>query len=58
LEETPEGVIFRRDTDRIEWMAHFLIRLDLPVSVLQPPELPHVLREIASKALQIAGEAA
>jgi predicted DNA-binding transcriptional regulator YafY len=58
LEETPDGVLYRRDTDRLEWMAHFLIRLDFPISVLQPPELPAVLREIASKALQIAGEAA
>lgn len=57
LEETPEGIIFRRATDRLEWTAHFLIRLGFPVVVLQPKELRQVLHEIAAKALEIAGEA-
>jgi predicted DNA-binding transcriptional regulator YafY len=56
LEETPEGVIFRRATDRLYLAAQMLIRLDFPVVILQPEELKQVLREISAKALQIAGE--
>jgi predicted DNA-binding transcriptional regulator YafY len=56
LEETPEGVIFRRATDRLYWTAQMLIRLDFPVVIRQPEELREVLREIAAKALQMAGD--
>ncbi len=54
LEETPEGVIFRRATDRLQWTAERLIRFDFPVVVLKPDELRQELREIAARALQIA----
>ena len=56
LEEAPGGVIFRRSTDRLLWTAEMLLRLEFPVVVLQPEELRQVLREIADRALQIAGE--
>jgi predicted DNA-binding transcriptional regulator YafY len=58
LEETPEGVIYRRSTDRLDWTAERLISLDVPVVVLAPERLRQVLRGIAARALQIAGEQA
>jgi predicted DNA-binding transcriptional regulator YafY len=56
MEETPEGVILRRSATQLEWIASFLLSLDIPVQVLQPPELRKILKEIAAKALRIAGE--
>ncbi|NJO81850.1 MAG: YafY family transcriptional regulator [Blastochloris sp.] len=56
LEETNEGIIFRRTTAQLEWVAHVLISLDFSVSVIQPVELREMLRHIAMKALRIAGD--
>lgn len=54
LEETDEGIIFRRATTQLEWVAYVLIGLDFPVSVVQPVELRRILRQIAIKALKLA----
>ena len=57
LEETDKGIIFRRATTQLEWVAYILVGLDFPVSVVQPIELRGMLRQIAMKALQIVGDA-
>jgi predicted DNA-binding transcriptional regulator YafY len=56
LEEVQDGVILRRSATQLEWIASFLLSLDFPVRVLQPPELRAILLAIAVKARQIAGE--
>jgi predicted DNA-binding transcriptional regulator YafY len=55
LEETEDGVILRRAVRQLEWMAYFLIGLDFPVVVIEPQELRDVIRQIAHKLLQMAG---
>lgn len=54
LEETEDGVIFRRAAPEIDWIAHFLLWLDIPIVVLEPPELREKLRQIGEKALNLA----
>jgi predicted DNA-binding transcriptional regulator YafY len=56
LEPSEQGVIFRRTASQLEWIAHVLISLDFPVHVVQPVELRDMLRQIAVKALRMAGE--
>ena len=56
LETTEQGVLFRRSATQLEWIAHVLINLDFPVHVVHPVELRHLLREMAAKALRMAGE--
>jgi predicted DNA-binding transcriptional regulator YafY len=56
LEPSEQGVIFRRTASQLEWIAHVLISLDFPVHVVQPAELRDMLRQIAAKALRMAGE--
>jgi predicted DNA-binding transcriptional regulator YafY len=56
LEPAENGVIFRRSASQLEWVAHILLTLDFPVHVRQPAELREMLRRMANKALQIAGD--
>ena len=56
LEETEQGVIFRRAALELEWVAFFLMCLDFPVIVIQPDALRETLRQMATKALQMIGE--
>lgn len=56
LEQSGQGVIFRRTATQLEWIAHVLINMDFPVHVLKPDELRDMLRQMAAKALGIAGE--
>jgi predicted DNA-binding transcriptional regulator YafY len=58
LEQSERGVIFRRAAYQMEWIAHFLLNVDFPVQVIQPVKLREMLRQIAVKALQIAGDEA
>jgi predicted DNA-binding transcriptional regulator YafY len=53
LEETDEGVIFRRQGYELEWIAYFLIHLDFPVFVRQPPELRDLVRQFSERALRM-----
>jgi predicted DNA-binding transcriptional regulator YafY len=53
LEETRQGVIFRRAAIHLEWVAFFLMCLDFPVVVIQPAILRETLREMATNALQM-----
>jgi predicted DNA-binding transcriptional regulator YafY len=57
VEESEEGVIFRRTaSNQLKWIVYFLLNLDFPVSVIQPQALRDMLRELAARALQIAGD--
>lgn len=54
LEETADGVVFRCNSRRLEWVAHFLAGLGCPVVVREPPELRATLRELAARVSQMA----
>lgn len=56
LEETPQGVLFRRAASDVGWLAHFLLWFDLPMVILQPPELRQTMRQLAARALRMAGD--
>lgn len=56
LEETEQGVIFRRGALHLEWVAFFLMCLDFPVVVLRPDTLRETLRQMATNALQMVGD--
>ncbi len=58
VEETEQGVIFRRAAYQLEWVAHFLLFLDFPVTVLRPLELREMLRKIAVRADQMLEDGA
>jgi predicted DNA-binding transcriptional regulator YafY len=55
LELSEDGVVFRRAATQLEWIAHILISLDFPITVKQPVELRDMLRQMAARALQMAG---
>ncbi len=55
LEETDEGIIFRRAAYPTDWIAHVLLSADYPVIIRQPQELRETLRQFAERALQMAG---
>jgi predicted DNA-binding transcriptional regulator YafY len=57
LEATPEGIILRRAARQLEWMTYFLLGLEFPVVILQPPELRATVRQIANRLLHMAGDA-
>jgi predicted DNA-binding transcriptional regulator YafY len=54
VEEVDGGVLFRRAPYQLEWVAVALINMDFPVIILQPDELREKVRQIASRAAQIA----
>lgn len=54
LEAAEGGVIFRRSASQLEWVAHILLTLDVPVHIRQPAELRDLMRQIADKALRMA----
>lgn len=56
VEQTEDGVIFRRGSQQLEWVAHWLLWLDFPVHVIQPPELRAILERFAEKAKRMVGE--
>jgi len=58
LEESEQGVIFRRAARQLEWVACVLICLDFPVLVVQPVALRAMLRQMAAKALAMVGDEA
>jgi predicted DNA-binding transcriptional regulator YafY len=55
LEEAPGGVVLRAGTDSLDWLARFLVSLDLPFVVRRPPELRDALRRLASRVAELAG---
>lgn len=56
LEESGQGVIFRRAAHQLEWVAFFLMGLDFPVVFVQPVALRERLRQMAAKAAQMVGD--
>jgi predicted DNA-binding transcriptional regulator YafY len=55
LEETEQGVIFRRAALHLEWVAFFLMCLDFPVVVVRPRALQETLQQMAARAIQMTG---
>src|SRR5205814_1435448 len=56
VEQTERGVIFRRATNQLVWIAHALINLDFPIRIIKPVELRDLIQQIAMRALQITGD--
>jgi predicted DNA-binding transcriptional regulator YafY len=56
LEETDEGIILSPAAHNIPWAASLLLNLDIPMVILESDELRTRFRDIAAKALQIAGD--
>lgn len=54
LEQTPQGVLLRRSANEVEWFAHILLWLDLPMEVLRPAELRQTLRDLAKRATRLS----
>ncbi|MCA0453151.1 MAG: YafY family transcriptional regulator [Chloroflexi bacterium] len=57
LEETDDGVILRRGTSEMHWIAFFLLSMDFPVQVIQPAELIELLKRMGNRAHEIAAQA-
>jgi predicted DNA-binding transcriptional regulator YafY len=56
LTATPAGVLFQTHHDHLPSMARYLIGLDLPFVVHQPPELRAALLELAAQITQMAAQ--
>ncbi|HKW23541.1 MAG TPA: YafY family protein [Ktedonobacterales bacterium] len=54
LTETPKGALFRGEYEDLTGMARYLMALNIPFSVHEPPELRDALRRLADQMLQIA----
>ena len=55
LTVTPAGVVFRCQTDDLLYMARYLLALNLPFAIQQPPELRNAFLQLAEQMTQIAG---
>lgn len=56
LTATERGTLFRCTSDNLKWLARTLVRLELPLTVLSPPELKTILRDLAIEVARMAGE--
>jgi hypothetical protein len=54
LTATPEGTLFECDTDDLASMARYLMALNLPFVIHEPPELREALLGLAKQISQIA----
>lgn len=54
LEPSPQGVIFRRTTAQLEWVAHMLLSLPVPAQVIKPLELRALLQAMSERAARLA----
>jgi predicted DNA-binding transcriptional regulator YafY len=54
LTETPGGVLFQCDTDDMTYMARYLMALNLPFVIRDPPELRAALLQLAEQMTRIA----
>jgi predicted DNA-binding transcriptional regulator YafY len=50
------GTLYRRTTDNLDWLARGLVRLELPLTVLNPPELKSTMLDLAREVERMAGE--
>lgn len=56
LEPAPQGVIFRCTTGQLEWIAHMLLALKVPASVIKPTALRTLLRAMSERGAQLAAD--
>ena len=56
IEQTEDGVLMRRGSYQLQWVAHWLMGLDFPVKVIQPVELQDMLRQFSDRARAMIGE--
>ncbi|HEX5166211.1 MAG TPA: YafY family protein [Thermomicrobiales bacterium] len=49
------GTLYRRTTDNLDWFARGLVRLEMPLTVISPPELKTRLRVLAREVERMAG---
>jgi predicted DNA-binding transcriptional regulator YafY len=56
VEESENGVFFRRSIAQMEWIAHLLLTVDFPVHVIQPVELKDMIRQMARRALAMVSD--
>jgi len=54
LTTTPDGVVFQCQTDDLLYMARYLMALNLPFAIQQPPELRNAFLQLAEQMTQIA----
>jgi predicted DNA-binding transcriptional regulator YafY len=54
LTSTPTGILFQTHHVHLPTMARYLVGLDLPFVVHQPPELRTALQHLAEQIMQIA----
>lgn len=54
LTSTPTGTLYQERYDDLESMARYLMALDLPFVVHQPPELRETLRRLGERMIQMA----
>lgn len=54
LEPVSNGVMMYSWADGLDWMARYLVGLNLPLKVIQPPELRDALQQLASRIMQMA----
>lgn len=53
LEETEDGIIWRRDTYELNWIAYLLLQFDFSVTIHRPAELRDMMQHLAAKALRM-----
>jgi predicted DNA-binding transcriptional regulator YafY len=56
LEDSQKGVIFRAKLSDLDWVARFLVNLNCPFKVKEPPELKDALRRLAEQIQAMANE--
>lgn len=56
LEEVEGGVLFRRAAYEMDWIIHYLLFLDFPIYVLEPPELQEMIKAIGEKAMRMTDD--
>jgi predicted DNA-binding transcriptional regulator YafY len=54
LDPAEGGVLFRCQVQDLDWLAHFLAGLNVPLVVLRPPELRDALRRLAAQIAALA----
>ena len=54
LSATPGGVLFEGQAENLEGQARYLMSLNLPFVIHQPPELREALRRLAEQMMQMA----
>lgn len=58
LTETPTGVLFQCQYEDIDGMARFLVSINLPFIIHEPPELREALLRLAEQIMQITAASA